>query len=115
MGVVGVSAYLSLIGRRRGWAFIRGWALINFFCLWDGHLFEVGANSKLGAYWNKYSIHEQHKMQAGNESCLQHGKVQITIQLLIPPTTTNQKKFFLKFGFCLFVYLLLLFFCCFFS
>ena len=33
VGGVGVSAYLSLIGRRRGWAFIRGWALINFFCL----------------------------------------------------------------------------------
>ena len=27
---------------------IQGWALINFFCLWDGRLFEVGANS------NKY-------------------------------------------------------------
>ena len=35
---VGVGAYLSLIGRRRGgvgvgWALIRSWALINFFCL----------------------------------------------------------------------------------
>ena len=37
-----------------GWALIRGWALINFFCLWDGRLFEVGANSRLGAYSNKY-------------------------------------------------------------
>ena len=37
-----------------GWAFIRGWALINFFCLLDGHLFEVGANSRLGAYSHKY-------------------------------------------------------------
>ena len=37
-----------------GWALIRGWALINFFCLRDGRLFEVGANSKLGAYSNKY-------------------------------------------------------------
>ena len=37
-----------------GWALIRGWALINFFCLWDGCLFEVGANSRLGAYSNKY-------------------------------------------------------------
>ena len=43
-----MSAYLSLIGRSRGWA------LINFFCLWDGRLFEVGANSRLGAYSNKY-------------------------------------------------------------
>ena len=33
-----------------GWAFIRGWALINFFCLKNGRLFEVGANSRLGAY-----------------------------------------------------------------
>ena len=24
-----------------GWALIRGWALINFFCLKDGRLFEV--------------------------------------------------------------------------
>ena len=37
-----------------GWALIRGWALINFFCLSDGRLFEVGANSRLGAYSNKY-------------------------------------------------------------
>ena len=43
-----MSAYLSLIGRSRGWA------LINFFCLWDGRLFEVGTNSRLGAYSNKY-------------------------------------------------------------
>ena len=33
LGEVEVSAYLSLIGRRRGCALIRGWALINFFCL----------------------------------------------------------------------------------
>ena len=26
-----------------------GWALINFFRLKDGRLFEVGANSRLGA------------------------------------------------------------------
>ena len=37
-----------------GWALIRGWALINFFCLKDGRLFEVGANSRLGAYSIKY-------------------------------------------------------------
>ena len=37
-----------------GWAPIRGWVLINFFCLQDGRLFEVGANSRLGAYSNKY-------------------------------------------------------------
>ena len=36
--------------------FIQGWVLIYFFCLPDGHLFEVGANSKLGAYSNKYGI-----------------------------------------------------------
>ena len=48
-------SYLSLCGREwGGWALIRGWALINFFCLWDGRLFEVGANSRLGAYSNKY-------------------------------------------------------------
>ena len=48
----GVGAYLSLSLRRReaGW----GWALIKFFCLQDGRLFEVGANSRLGAYSNKY-------------------------------------------------------------
>ena len=42
-----------------GWALIQGWALIIFFCLWDGRLFEVGANSRLGAYSNKYGISEQ--------------------------------------------------------
>ena len=36
---------------------IRGWALINFFCLYDGRLFEVGANSRLGAYSKKYGIY----------------------------------------------------------
>ena len=39
-----------------GWALIRGWAVINFFCLQHGRLFEVGANSRLGAYSNKYGI-----------------------------------------------------------
>ena len=53
-----MGAYLSLSGSGRevgwGWVLIRGLALIKFFCLQDGHLFEVGANSRLGAYWNKY-------------------------------------------------------------
>ena len=39
-----------------GWALIRGWALINFFCLWDGRLFEVCANLSMGANSNKYGI-----------------------------------------------------------
>ena len=47
-----MGAYLSLSGSGRGW----GWALIKFFCLQDGRLFEVGANSRLGAYSNKYGI-----------------------------------------------------------
>ena len=48
----GVGAYLSLSlrGREVGW----GWVLVKFFYLQDGHLFEVGANSRLGAYSNKY-------------------------------------------------------------
>ena len=46
---MGVSAYMSLTGGRR-W-----WVLINFFYLKDGRLFEVGANSRLVAYLNKYS------------------------------------------------------------
>ena len=54
----GVGAYLSLSYKERelcwGRALIRGWALIKFFCLQDGRLFEVGANSRLGAYSNKY-------------------------------------------------------------
>ena len=33
-----------------GWALIRGWALINFSA------FRMGANSRLGAYSNKYGI-----------------------------------------------------------
>ena len=52
-----VGAYLSfsLRGREVGWrwALIRGWALIKFFCPQDGRLFEVDANSRLGAYSNK--------------------------------------------------------------
>ena len=50
----GLGVYLSLSLRERevGW----GWALIKFFCLQDGRLFEVGANSRLGAYSNKYGI-----------------------------------------------------------
>ena len=41
-----------------GWVLIRGWALNNFFCLKDGGLFEEGANSRLGAYSNKYGKFE---------------------------------------------------------
>ena len=55
-----MGAYLSLSGKGRavgcGWTLIRGRALINFSCLWDGRLFEVGANSSLGAYSNKYNF-----------------------------------------------------------
>ena len=38
---MGAGAYLNFIGRGWGWALIRGWALINFFCLLDGCFFEV--------------------------------------------------------------------------
>ena len=38
-----------MVGSGVGWAIIRGWVLINFFCLKDGRLLEVGANSRLGA------------------------------------------------------------------
>ena len=56
--------YLCLIGRRGGGSggmclFETGRLLI-FFCLWDGRSFEVGANSKLGAYSNKYSPEGAH-------------------------------------------------------
>ena len=44
------------VGTYSRWALIRGWALINFFCLWGGRLFKVGANSRLGAYSNKYGM-----------------------------------------------------------
>ena len=57
---MGVNLSMSLSLRRReagwGWALIRGWALIKFFCVQDGRLFKVGANSRLGAYSNKYGI-----------------------------------------------------------
>ena len=36
---------------------IRGRALIQFFCLQDGRLFEVGANSRLAAYSNRYGTY----------------------------------------------------------
>ena len=43
----------SVFGRVFYWVFVGGsvvgWALINFFCLKDGRLLEVGANSRLGA------------------------------------------------------------------
>ena len=42
------------VGAYSRWVLIRGWALIIFFYLQDGRLFEVGANSRLGAYSNKY-------------------------------------------------------------
>ena len=55
---MGTYLSLSLSLRRReagwGWALIRGWALIKFFSLQDGRLFEEGANSRLGAYSNEY-------------------------------------------------------------
>ena len=35
-----------------------GWALINFFSLWDGRLIDVGANSRLSASSNKYGMLE---------------------------------------------------------
>ena len=44
------------MGANLRWAVIRGWALIKFFCLLDGRLFEVGANSRLGVYSNKYGM-----------------------------------------------------------
>ena len=50
-----MGAYLSGSGRVVGW----GWALIKFFCLQDGRLFEVGANLRLGAYSNKYGTLKQ--------------------------------------------------------
>ena len=56
----GVGAYVRFSGSGRvvgwGWALIRGWALLKFFYLQDGRLFEVGANSRLGAYSNKYGM-----------------------------------------------------------
>ena len=36
-------------GGEGGWAFIRGWALINFSYLQGGRLLEVGAYSRLDA------------------------------------------------------------------
>ena len=53
---MGANLSVSLRGWEAGWgwALIRGWVLIKFFCLQDGRLFEVGANSRLGAYSNKY-------------------------------------------------------------
>ena len=46
-----------------GWALIQGWALINFFGLEDGCLFGVGANSRLGAYSNKYGTSAVRRLQ----------------------------------------------------
>ena len=37
-----------------GGRLFEGGRLLTFFCLEDGRLFEVGANSRLRAYSNKY-------------------------------------------------------------
>ena len=63
-----VSTYLSLIGRRRGWALIRGWTFINFFCFQDRRLFEAGANSRLDAYSNKYGNTQHYPVKRSRES-----------------------------------------------
>ena len=42
---MGLTAYLSLIGRKRGGRLFEA-----------GRVFEVGAKSRLGAYSNKYGI-----------------------------------------------------------
>ena len=62
----GVGAYLSLSesGREVGWR----WALIKFFGLQDGRLFEVGANSRLGAYSNKYGNNVCHYWRCDGSS-----------------------------------------------
>ena len=51
-----MGAYLSLSGSGRevGVGVYWGWALINFFCPLAECLLEVGANSRLGDYSNKY-------------------------------------------------------------
>ena len=53
-----MSAYLSLIGRRRG-----------------GRLFEVGANSRLGAYSNKYGTRRPQPSKVTAAYRLQGGHV----------------------------------------
>ena len=45
-----MSAYLSLIGRRRGGRLFEAGRLLTFSA------FRMGANSKLGTYSNKYGI-----------------------------------------------------------
>ena len=37
-------------GEGVGWALTRGWAFINFFCLYEGRILEVSTNSRLGVY-----------------------------------------------------------------
>ena len=70
VGGVGVNAYLSLIEKGRGWA------LINFSYLQDGRLFDVGANSRLGPYSNKYGnycfwfLQESRRTFSVSDQCL---------------------------------------------
>ena len=45
-----MSAYLSLIGRRRGGRLFEAGRLLTFSA------FRVGANSRVGAYSNKYDM-----------------------------------------------------------
>ena len=50
------SLFISFFFGGMGWARIWGWTVINnFFHFLGGHLFKVGANSRLGTKSNKYS------------------------------------------------------------
>ena len=44
-------------GKGVSWALI--WVIVGGGRGWGGHLFEVGANSRLGAYSNKYGDYSQ--------------------------------------------------------
>ena len=90
-----LGTYLSLSGSGRevgwGWALIQAWALIKFFCLQDGRLFEVGANSnKYGhlfqiapsyLYPMQHTIRLSQQISAG--SFIQYNKVNFKIVLIL--------------------------------
>ena len=100
-----MSSYLSLIGRSRRWALIRGWALINFFCLWDGRLFKVGANSRLGAYSNKYGKYRATLIKYEEVTCsIQFVRADTSIHASVPSPVPRAFVIFslavLAVGFC---------------
>ena len=71
-----MSAYLSLIGRRRGGRLFEAGRLLTFSA------FKMGANSRLGAYSNKYGMYPCLNVIYGHVMCrvLNNGNRRIFVE-----------------------------------